>query len=355
MRRIVRSLALVGWLVLVVAGCDDECSSPSDCSFGQACVQGRCTSRGDLGPILGIDSDINEVGPGGGDGGDGGDGDGGDAGDTGDSGPDDDGGDAGDGGAPPDADVVGQVFVRQFARTQNLFASEAGGFVEDRSSANVTVQENDLGVAIGTCRTLEISVGIPPTGVGIDGVDFTVEQSTVETFTLDSDSTSGVLEPANPPLPDRLFTEAGVQITFDFRAGLGSGRPNDVFDLQVPGPSPIAVQTPSTAAPLVINGGVDFIFTPALLPGDRLLARMFDATGQKQLVCDVTALAGTSYFIAQSTFRAFADLNPETPITLHFGLFETQTEDPGVQGGGDARITFEIFRGVRYENVDLFP
>lgn len=260
-----------------------------------------------------------------------------------------------DGGSANPPDVVGDVFVRQYVQTLALRRSAAGGRIEDRRSADITETRTDLSVTLGSCQLIQTQIDVPGAGVQISGVDFTVEQTTIRSFSLSSSFTGDLSPP--PTFPDEVINAGFLQqVTFDLEAGSGTGRPEDIADFAVSGPRQLAVDAPIPTAPLPTGLGINFVFSSALLPGDRLVVRLFDRAdapgvdSTERLECEVSAISTVSYFIAPETLRAFFDLAPEEPV-LEIGLVETRTATPGVQGGGEARITFEVFRGALYENV----
>jgi len=327
-------------MVAHLTGCSDECSSPRDCPGNQTCIAGSCSGVRDANVDLRERPTVPEV----------------ELGPTQDAEagtPDPDAGDAAadaDVGPGSNAELVGQIFVRQFSQSQLTFESELGGRILDRTNAGTTQTTTE----VGGCRLIETTYARAPIGVQVGGAEITISQEATNAYTLTSLVDGTLRDPVN--LPNAIFVTAQRgTVSFSFDGGSGTGRPGS-FERNVSGPSAFSALTPSPLAPLSIAGGVAFTFTPLPIAGDVLQlavrdTRRDDDLDQVELICAPSALVGGTYTLSPVAVQAFFDAEPEGDVTLTFGYREAEAEVVNVNGGGEARIDLEVLRGARWSVI----
>ncbi len=331
--------------VVLLSGCDDEeeteCRTSADCPPGQTCRSGTCRTDvppnprdaapglPDVPPRPDADADLADA--------IGRDGSAADA----DSG-------LRDAGALPPL-ITGLVEIGQFTGPLSV----GRGFVLDFAEADVDVRETPApGVAFGSCTIVETETRVPPRPVLVETVGVAVSGPTDITFSLES-LVTGALVPTDL-LPSPIFTPSVLQsVTFDFRAGGGTGQPADILGVELAAPSDFIPQFPLPTVPLDISRGVLFQFQPFFPVGAELLLVIRDFDGDTLLVCSSATIQGTTYVLSQETADAYFAASPTAPgIRLEIGYVSRRTEEAAVEGGGTAEIEFRIVRGTRYDVVD---
>lgn len=367
MNRTIAYACRTGLLLAVVAGggfaCADECSSPRDCPRARPlCIQGACQGKGDADVVIPPRPDRPDFGPlppppdGGADA------------DVGDP-PVPDGGDAGD---PTPATLIGTIRAWQYESTLRQFQTGAEGRIADVTAVTDPMNPFERTVTPiiddGTTRCELIEIGTPEPGIGVqiervEGAQ--VGGASTRAFAMDSQSTGELVPQLANPVPSPLFVGPRISgtrsIDFDVTPNARPGQPDVFATTSADVPARFGPVAPSEGASLDVRGPVQFVFEPvSVVPSElELVVRIFDRadrpTERPRVIaeCRASLLAATTYLLPGDAGQAFfaAQPAPEGGVDLEIGFESRTTVTPGVQGGGEARFDFELFRGALYPNI----